>query len=440
MNNQAGINLSAMAASTAIRNRDISAVELAHEFLDAIASGNPRICAVRTTLTSEALKQAESVDQRLADGANLGPLAGIPIVVKENCDVAGVACSAGLSFRQSHIPSEDSAVTSLLRKADATIIGISVSDPGAFTTRTREVTHPIDERLTAGGSSGGSGAGLLSGMCLGAIGTDTGGSIRIPAACCGTVGLKPTFGSVPMDGIFPLVPSLDHVGPMARNVPDTELMWNALQDGKLHNVTKLPKRVGFDASWISEADEDVAEAVSLALELFEQGGIELVEIGLPDLDEIASVHSTIFVVEALKYHVSNHNKFRDQYPDIARDWFDYAEGITQTEYENAVAKRRSFAKSLNEHFGHLDIIASPTLPKREVDKHASTLNVAGQELDFTMAMVRMTSLFDHTGHPALAMPIGTGKTTIPASLQLVGPKNAEAALFGFGKWVEKSVE
>ncbi len=430
---------SAVAATAAIRNRLISATEMTEFFLENIETANPEISAIREVLQEQALDKARSIDDRIARSQPIGALAGLPVVVKENCDTAGATCSAGLAFHHENRPESDAAISSLLRKADAIILGVSVCDPGAFSTRTPDVTHPLNPDLTVGGSSGGSAAALACDMCLGAIGTDTGGSIRIPSACCGTVGLKPTFGGLPMDGIFPLVPSLDHVGPMAKSVGDTQLLWSALSRQQTPSNSTAPGCVGFDPRWLAEADDDVANAVLGVLDRIGSSGIEVREIELPGLDDVAWAHGTIFIVEALRYHMSEHGEFRGQYPDIAQDWFKVAETTPDEEYRQAVSSRRDYTRQVNDHLQSVDFIVSPTLLVREIDKLADAIRVGNRDLDFTMAMVRATSLFDHTGHPALALPVSADSNPLPPSLQLIGKNGGEAGLLQFGQWIEANV-
>jgi Asp-tRNA(Asn)/Glu-tRNA(Gln) amidotransferase A subunit family amidase len=173
------------AASAAVTQRDVSFEQLTSQFLTRITEGNPAVGAIRVLAANEALNAARAMDSLLEAGGPLPPLAGMPVVIKENCDTNGMPCSAGLPFRGGNVPTTDAPVVKRLRDAGAIILGVSISDPGAFGVRTAEVTHPLDPALTVGGSSGGSAAALAAGFCLGAIGTDTGGSIRIPSPVAG---------------------------------------------------------------------------------------------------------------------------------------------------------------------------------------------------------------------------------------------------------------
>lgn len=427
-------SLTGTAATAAVLNGDMSAEQLVSTFIDQIEQENPKINAVRSLLRDHALEQARAVDQKRAAGQTCGPLAGLPVLIKENCDVAGATCSAGLNFRRSRVASRDSAVVHSLREADAIILGVSISDPGAFDTRTAEVVHPIDAALTVGGSSGGSAAGLAASMCLGAIGTDTGGSIRIPSACCGTAGLKPTYDALPLAGVFPLVPSLDHVGPMARNVGDVAMMWGALWGAE--NVAQpLPKRIGYDPAYLDECDPVIRSALCEALETCRAKGVVCIELALPDLNAVLEMHSTIFTIEAHRYHTTHHHADLGKYPELARAWFKVADSIIPEKYERAIALRAEITAQIDALFRDVGIILAPTMACLVPEKTAQAIVINGQTLPFTMGMVRHTCLLDHTGHPALSAPLHASGGVIPASVQLIGPKHGETAIMSFAQQV-----
>lgn len=424
-----------MAATAAIRNRDCSVADLSERFLARIAEHNPRINALRDSDADQAHQTAQDLDRRLDRGEDIGPLGGLPVVVKENCDTAGYACSAGLSFRTDHRPATDSWITARLRSAGAVILGTSISDPGAFGVKTAEVTHPADAALTVGGSSGGSAAALAAGFCLGAIGTDTGGSIRIPSACCGTVGLKPTFDALPMSGIFPLVPSLDHAGPMARTVADTALLWSALGVRRM-DAPRPVRRIGIDLAWIADADTLIRDAFSVLLNRLTDAGIEVHEITLPAIDSVWDIHGNVFLVESAAWHLARYCDQRGQYPRIAQDGFDLAEGMQVKSYVKACRERQQARHRVAELFDTLDLILAPTLSVYLPLKKSETLMVSGKALDYVMALVRQTSLFNVTGHPSVAMPIPGNGANVAPSLQIIGRYGAEPQILAFGAWLE----
>jgi Asp-tRNA(Asn)/Glu-tRNA(Gln) amidotransferase A subunit family amidase len=426
---------SAMAATAAIRNRDCSVADLTERFLTRIGAHNPRINALRDSDADQAHQTAQDLDARLDRGENIGPLGGLPVVVKENCDTAGYACSAGLSFRTDHRPATDSWITARLRRTGAVILGTSISDPGAFGVKTAEVTHPADAALTVGGSSGGSAAALAAELCLGAIGTDTGGSIRIPSACCGTVGLKPTFDALPMTGIFPLVPSLDHVGPMARTVTDTALLWSALGIRSIA-APRPVRRIGFDPAWVADADAPIRFAFTMLLDRLTNVGIEIHEISLPKIEDVWDIHGDVFLVESAAWHLAHYGDQRDQYPKIAQDGFDLAETMKVESYIRACQSRVQARSRVTALFDTVDVVLAPTLSAYLPPKDIETLAVNGNATDYVMALVRQTSLFNVTGHPSLAMPIPGNWANVAPSLQIIGRYGAEAQILAFGAWLE----
>lgn len=429
------IMTSGMAAVAAIRNRDCSVAELTESFLARIAEHNPRLNALRDSDADQARQTAHALDARLDRGEGIGPLGGLPVVVKENCDTAGYVCSAGLPFRADHRPTSDSWITARLRSAGAVILGTSISDPGAFGVRTAEVTHPSDAALTVGGSSGGSAAALAAGLCLGAIGTDTGGSIRIPSACCGTVGLKPTFDALPMTGIFPLVPSLDHAGPMARTVADTAHLWSALSHQRM-DPAKPVRRIGLDPAWVADADAPIRQAFTALLDRLTNTGFEVYEIALPRIDSVWDIHGDVFLVESAAWHLARYSHQRSQYPQIAQDGFDLAEAMQVERYIKACRGRVQARNRVTALFDTLDLILAPTLSVYLPPKDSEMLMVSGKALDYVMAMVRQTSLFNVTGHPSLAMPLPNAGPAVAPSLQIIGSYGAEDQILAFCSWLE----
>lgn len=426
---------SAMAATAAIRNRDCSVAALTEGFLARIAAHNPRINALRDSDADQAHQTARALDARLDRGEDIGLLGGLPVVVKENCDTVGYVCSAGLKFRTDHRPATDSWITARLRSAGAVILGTSISDPGAFGVRTAEVNHPAEAALTVGGSSGGSAAALAAGFCLGAIGTDTGGSIRIPSACCGTVGLKPTFDALPMTGIFPLVPSLDHVGPLARTVTDTALLWSAL-DVRRMDAPRPARRIGVDPAWVADADAPIREAFSVLLDRLANAGVEIHEITLPAIDSVWDIHGHVFLVESAAWHMARYADQRSQYPTLAQMGFELAEAMSVARYIKACSGRVQARNRVTAIFDTLDLILAPTLSVYLPPKHSEALTVSGNSMDYVMALVRQTSLFNVTGHPSLAMPIPSNGAMVAPSLQITGRHGAEHQVLTFGAWLE----
>jgi len=433
MNDETLEYLSGTEIVQAIHKGEVLAERVTSFFVDRIQTMNPSIGSVRDLLQNEAMEQATQVDIRRSKGDQLGPLAGMPVIVKENCDVKGVVCSAGLSCRRQNFATTDSEIVRELKAADAIILGTSVSDPGTFGTRTLEVTHPWDSALSVGGSSGGSAAALAARMCLGAIGTDSGGSIRIPAAFCGVTGLKPTFNALPINGVSPLAPSLDHVGPMARDVCDLELMWCALSEQrsvKLH----APTRVGYDPALLEESDPRIRYALKGAIDKLLDVGIECVEVPLPDPDTVLRMHGTIIVHEAWRAHCQSGTDVLENLPEVAQRWFEVAKRMPDRDFCQASALRSNFTLWIDRLFEQVGAILTPTVAFDVPDRLAETVKIAGKPREFVRATIRNTCLFNHTGHPALVLPLDNdNNTTVPVSAQLISAKSQDQALFSLAK-------
>ncbi len=405
---------SAKAARAAFLSGAASAEEIARAMLAGIARENPRINAYREILETTALAEARAADATRAAGRDVGPLAGLCVAVKENIDTVPAHASAGMRFLRNRKASEDSWITARLRVLGATIVGTTISDPGAFGVRTAEVVHPADPGLSVGGSSGGSAAALAAGLCHAAIGTDTGGSIRIPAALCGVAGLKPSFGRWSLAGVWPLVPSLDHVGPMARTREDLSLVVNAIAPDL--SPGPAARHVVFDPDWIAECAGDVQEMFAETLKELERAGITLSETRLPALDRVRGVHSTIFCVETAAFY----RGFvipGAELPREGRGAIDHAESISMSAYLAACRDRQQMRATVDLILEEGVVIASPTTAMAKASKSAAKLDVGGKALDFTYGLVRLTCLFDHTGHPAAALPANGG------SLQVVAARN-----------------
>lgn len=427
------------AAADALANREITAAALAEVLLHRIARFNPRIGAVTDLLAETARREAARSDVRRAAGAARGALDGVPVVVKDIIDTVPAVCSAGLPFLQHHRPKRDAAVVRRLRRAGAVILGVTATDPGAFDTRTPAVTHPQAPALSVGGSSGGSGAALAAGFGYAALGTDTGGSIRIPAACCAIAGLKPTRGRVSLDGVRPLVWSLDHVGPMARRAGDLAPVQAALDPGFPRAAAKRQHgAIGHDPAFYADAAAPIRDAFDRLLSLCGKLGYAVRAVSLPAPDEVARMHMTIFCAESAAYHFSTFPDRLDAYPQTPTRVFAAARQQTGYDYVLAMRRRAEMTRQVQALFDDIDILLAPTLPVPTPRHDAATLPVGGREMDFTMATVRYTCLFDHTGHPVVAMPIAALAPGVAVSAQLAGPLDGDAGTVVFAERLERA--
>ena len=401
---------SVKAARAAFTSGAVSAESIVRGFLDRIATENPKVNCYREVLADTALCEARAVDAARRQGRDAGPLAGICLAIKENIDCPPAAASAGMDWLHHRRPPVAAPVVAQLRASGAIILGTTISDPGAFDVRTAKVNHPADSALSVGGSSGGSAAALLAGLAHGALGTDTGGSVRIPAALCGVVGFKPVWGPGVLQGVWPLVPSLDHVGVMARTLPDLVAIWSVMSAPA--SVARASS-IAFDPGWSVDCDAEVRTAFAQALARLADHGVRLQEVELPALDQVSDMHRTIFCTETAAWYRA-HVPPDTVLPPAAMASLAHGETIGQGAYLAACDLRRAMTEQVDSVLRECDVILSPTTPVMRAPKHAKSLMIAGRDMDFTYALVRLTCLFNHTGHPAISLPVAG------ASVQIVG--------------------
>lgn len=426
-------------AARALAQRSTSAREITDAVLARIDALNPTLCAFTDILADQAQSDAARIDRRRASGANLGPLAGIPIAVKDLIDTVPAVCSGGLPFRAGHRPARDAVAVSRLRRAGAIVVGVTATDPGAFGVRTAAVTHPLAPDRTVGGSSGGSAAALAAGLAYGALGTDTGGSIRIPAACCGIAGLKPTFGRVSTVGVLPLAASLDHVGSMARSASDLAPLAAAL-DPLYQETERLRRRrrfiVGYDPAYAADAEPMVAAGLDRALALCGKLGGQVRSVSLPKPADAAETHLAIFCADAADFHLAAFPENLSSYPPTARSLLDLANNIPGYRYRRALRHRMDMRAVMKRVFSEVDFVVVPTLPVQPPLKDAKMITVGGEQLEFTLALIRYTFIFDHTGNPVVSFPVLEAAPGIGASVQVVGDINRDADIVTFAGRLE----
>jgi aspartyl-tRNA(Asn)/glutamyl-tRNA(Gln) amidotransferase subunit A len=354
------------------------------------------------------------------------PRAGIPLAVKDLFDTAGLATTYGSIIFAEHTPERTAEAVARLESAGYADVGKTNLHEFAYGVTSQNlhfgtVPNPRAPGRTAGGSSGGSAAALAAGLADVAMGTDSGGSIRIPAACCEVVGFKPTFGLVPLDGVFPLAPTFDHAGPMARSVGDCIAMMEAL-------VPRFEARPNGDltvgVAWLEHCEPLVAARVREAAETVDARPVDfpLVEgaVGPLFMREVADVHRELFAEHA------------DAYGLNVRTKIERCLAVTDGEYETAVARRSDYRTRCVEAIADLDLLLVPTLgfvpPLADVD-----------ELEVREAMIRFTLPFNALGWPALALPTAPADDGLPSSVQVVGRAGADGPVLAFGLSLEQAL-
>jgi aspartyl-tRNA(Asn)/glutamyl-tRNA(Gln) amidotransferase subunit A len=340
------------------------------------------------------------------------------------------------------VAQRDAPIVTRLKEAGAIIVGKTSLDEFALTT-VGPARNPLDERRSPGGSSGGSGAAVAAGMCVAAIGTDSGGSIRIPAACCGIVGLKPTYGRVPKTGVVALAWSLDHVGPMTRSVPDAAVMLQIIagHDAGDRASADVPVpayaptastlegvRVGVPPDdYVQTTDPSILASFHEAIHLLCELGAQRVDVPLPNLDVHKDVHYIVLIAELAAYHLRLGATLAD-YGEPFRSAIDLGSSITAHDYLSAQRVRADIADQVSAALRQADVLALPTMAIEAPFAGQETVQLACGEEEVVAAMVRLTSPFNHSGHPAIAIPVGTIGAGLPGSVQLVARRFEEPLL------------
>lgn len=403
---------------------EASPVEATEAALRRIDRDNDRLRAIAHRRADQARQEAGQAAGRLAAGTPRGALDGVPVVVKSMVAMAGMPQDAGSRVLEGQVADHDASVVAALRRAGAIIVATATQDEFALTTL-GPARNPFDQGRTAGGSSGGSAAAVAAGMCFASIGTDTGGSVRIPAACCAVVGLKPTYGLLPTDGIIPLAWSLDHAGPLGRTVADVAAMLNALLSGARADITAEPAkpaglRIGVPSdAWLSVVDPHLAREFGTALEAAGAAGAELVPVELPAQEDVKAVHWPVLSAEMAAYHLRRFGPGEDRYAPPMKDGIAAGATVTTDEYLTAQRRRLALRARLDDTLTRTDVIALPTLAIDPPPMGETAVDLAGEREDAVAAMVRLTSLANHTGHPAISVPPGTAQGDRPAGVQLI---------------------
>lgn len=409
---------------------DLRASAICRHFLERIDILDAGIHSFTDVIADAAMADALRVDAMVDSGEVLPPLAGVPVAIKDLIDVTPARCSAGLPFLRDYRPTKDAAVVDMLRDAGAVVLGVLQCDPGAFDVRTMACRHPHESERVVGGSSGGSGAAVAGGLTMASIGTDTGGSIRIPAACCGVVGFKPSFGRVPTAGVRPLAWSLDHVGPLARCVDDVYMLQQVIDPSfKVNPEVRVRKQVlGIDEAYFADAREEVKAGVHRALEAARSLGWEIRKVTLPTPESVGAYHMINLSSEAAAYHLTENLAEIEDYPQTARETLSLAETQTGYDYVNAQRQRAAASAQVDALFGDVDLLLAPTLPVLTPTRDQELFELGGREIPVLLTLIRYTALFDQTGHPALALPVDNLAPGITTSVQLVGPRHHDREL------------
>ena len=435
-------------AIEAITSKALSPVELTTSFLGRIAQCDGAVGAYVSVFAEQALREARQAEAELIAGQKRGALHGIPLALKDLFDMAGTATTASSKIRSTHIAAKDSDVTAALRKAGAIIIGKTHAHEFAFGATTPQTGNPWRLTHTPGGSSGGSAAAVAYGGALAAMGTDTGGSIRIPAALCGVVGLKPTSGLVHLGGVVPLSPSLDHAGPITHTVADQVPILDVIATSRPNGQSFGAKlgmelaglRVGIPSNYFFErVDPEIEQGVRAHIRALENVGIELVELAVPLTEAILPTQWGIVMAEAASVHADQIRKTPELYSEDVRNWLEAGSLLPAEDYLKArkvqVALRRAWVTL----FEHVDVLVVPSTPRVAAARDQDTFQWPdGHEESVTEAYVRLNGFANLAGLPALSIPAGFHSSGLPYGLQLMGSPHSEPSLIQIGQAIEQS--
>jgi aspartyl-tRNA(Asn)/glutamyl-tRNA(Gln) amidotransferase subunit A len=446
--------LSLREAADLVRKKKVSPVELTKACLARIDRFNPTLNAFITITAESALEQARAAESEVTKGKWRGPLHGIPIALKDLFDTAGVRTTAASGVFKDRVPTEDAEVVRRLKAAGAVLLGKTNMQEFAFggtsiVSYFGAVHNPWEPSHIAGGSSGGSAAALASELCYGALGSDTAGSVRIPASHCGIVGLKPTYGLVSIRGVIPLSWSLDHVGPMARTVTDTALLLQVIAGYDEKDTTSeqmnIPDyaqaletkvsslRIGtprefFFANLDPEIEAATKEALSVLGKL--TAGIRDVALHANTMETLRDV---VRAAEAYAYHQGYVTKAPELYQPLTLKRIQAGANVTTPAYIQGRRDLAQVRRTAAKWFDSVDVLVTPTLP-------IPPAAISDPRADDILPAVRNTSPFDVNGWPAISLPCGFTSQGLPIGLQIIGPHGGEAIVFQLAHAYEQATE
>jgi aspartyl-tRNA(Asn)/glutamyl-tRNA(Gln) amidotransferase subunit A len=434
-------------AAEAVRDGHLSPIALTEAYLARIAALDPGLNAYVTVTADRARRDAEQAEKEIGQGRYRGPLHGLPIGLKDLYDTAGVTTTAGSALRRDHVPAADSAVAAGLRAAGAVLLGKHATHEFAWGGTTNNphygpTRNPYAPDRIPGGSSGGSAASVAARTALASVGTDTCGSIRIPAALSGCVGLKPTSGRISLAGVVPLAPSLDHAGPITRTVADAALLFATLVEtaagpvsGPSTVIDTQPLaglRIGRLRGWFEDVIEpEVVDAVSARTARLADLGCLVEDLEVPDIGPVVDRVFDIVLAEAQPYH---REAFERSPESFGRDLRASLAAPAPTADDLATGRRmlRQLTEWLDVILGEVDVLVSAATPATAPPIGANRVSVAGQHLHVEWMLTRLTSIFNVAGLPALSVPAGLSGAGLPIGVQIIGRRLDEATVLRVG--------
>jgi aspartyl-tRNA(Asn)/glutamyl-tRNA(Gln) amidotransferase subunit A len=429
----------------ALQSREVTVQGIVDASLARIADRGASLNAFITVFGDEAREAALAADREIAGGHYRGPMHGIPISIKDLFDLQGMATTAASRIRQHHRADTNAIAVARLLDAGAIVVGKTNLHEFALGTTNEDsafgpVRHPLDTNRIPGGSSGGSAASVLAEMAYASLGSDTGGSIRIPAAFCGLVGLKPSFGDVPTTGSVPLSATLDHVGPLCRSVADARVLYEVLcarvdrpaeagpyvltndsRPAEARPDALADVRIGVMRDYFTAIlDPQVASAFDDACSRLRNAGAVLEDVVIPHAGDIAPVYLHIALSEAAAYHAKTLESRPDDYTPNVRMRLEMGRYILAEDYLRALRGREVLRHEVDSVLVGRRALLLPTVPVPATRLGATTVKAGSTEEPVRNITLRLTQLFNITGHPAITLPCGKTKEGLPIGVQIVG--------------------
>lgn len=435
-----------------IRHGEVSSSAVVESTLQHISMTEPRVHAFAGLMSDSARADAAEADSAIARGDELGALHGVPVAVKDLCHTAGFVTAGGSKVLEGFVPATDATVVRKLRRAGAVIVGKTVTHEFAYGQNVPPTRNAWDNSCYPGGSSAGSGVSLAVGDVWGAIGTDTGGSIRAPASVNGVVGLKPTHDLVGRQGVLPMSPTLDTVGPMTRTVRDCAVLLTAIAGNDpwdetsrastlpdygrsfSRDASKLKVGVERDYFFYSAVDPEVANAVNEAIAVIESLGVSIVEVEIQNLDLVVPAGLAVLLADTSEWHQPLLREKGDLYVKETRLMLELGEITLATSYARAQKVRRLIREGVRRVFdaNDLDAIAAPSSPVTTMPVEQLSVDLTGSGDTALSALLHHGFLANVIGIPALSVPVGFSSRGLPIGMQLMGRPFGETELFTIG--------
>jgi aspartyl-tRNA(Asn)/glutamyl-tRNA(Gln) amidotransferase subunit A len=430
---------------------ELKSERLTEDALSTITKLQPTLNAFITVTADEALARAREVDREIAGGRYVGALHGIPVSLKDLVDMAGVPTTAASRLRENKVARRDAPIVTRLRAAGAVLVGKTNLHEFAFGTTNEDsgwgpARNPVDPSRSPGGSSGGSAIAVKTGMSVASVGTDTGGSVRIPAAACGIVGLKPGWGEIPADGVVPLSRQLDHVGPLTRSVDDAELLYHVLcgkTPGDIRDDRESLRGVRLatlDGYFLDRISSDIETGIHAAYELLQGASAKLTSATLPHANDIAPIYLHLVLADAAAYHAVSLQERPHAYTDNVRIRLEMGRHVLAEDYVRALRGREVITREIEHALADVDALVLPSLGIEAPPLGAATVPVKGGQEPVRNAMLRCTQPFNVSGHPAISIPCGTTAAGLPVGLQIVGHRGRTTDLLRIARGVERTLQ